>query len=87
MAKFGDKARLIHTRNNWMIGIRKKARDAGCEPESFPEYILAIEVGELFGEVMRTRLSRIPSDLFERGLSAEKLHAELTKLLKDSKKG
>lgn len=83
----GDKARLIHTRNNWMIGVRKKAMDAGVEPDSFPEYILAIEVGELFGEAMRTRLSRIPSDLFERGRSAKQLRVELTKLLKDSKKG
>ncbi|MEK7185355.1 MAG: hypothetical protein AAB726_01905 [Patescibacteria group bacterium] len=81
----GDKARLIHSRNNWMTGIYKKARDAGVPPESLPEFCLAIKVGELFGEAMLTRLSSIPSDLFEKGHSTEKLLIELKKILEDKK--
>lgn len=87
MAEFGDRARLIHARNNWMIGVYKRARDAMVQPEAFPEFLKALEVGELFGKAMRNRLTRIPSDLFERNYSTEQLHKFLTNLLKDKKRG
>lgn len=84
----GDKARLISTRNNWMLEVRKKVKDSGVDPESSPEYLLAIEVGELFGEAMRTRLTSIPSSLFEERHSTQQLHDTLSRLLgKDKKNG